>query len=109
MVCRTTFGSVFDRLSDTAMLPRPSLPVSILLPSGKAIAGPPGEAGQSLPRYQLRVEGGMLQIAVPVPQLGAAPAPDRAGVVAAVDEPTGPGHDPCLDPAARPRTERRDA
>lgn len=35
-------------------------------PSGKATAGPPAEAGQSLPRYALRVERGLLFIEVPV-------------------------------------------
>jgi len=77
-------------------------------PTGKAIAGPPGEAGQSLPRYELRVEGGVLHIGVPLPQLAAADT-DRPGVMAAADDPAGPGHDPCLAPLARPRTERRDA
>jgi Rieske Fe-S protein len=77
-------------------------------PSGKAIAGPPGEAGQSLPRYALRIENGMLHIAVPPPQLPAGvAAADAGGVVA--DSHAGPGHDPCLDPLARPRTERGDA
>jgi len=68
-------------------------------PSGKAIAGPPGEAGQSLPRYDLKIENGMLMIAVP---------PPRGTVIAENDGPTGPGHDPCLDAAARPRTTRHD-
>jgi Rieske Fe-S protein len=76
-------------------------------PTGKAIAGPPGEAGQSLPRYDLRVENGSLHIAVPPPRLTVT-QPDQAGVVAANDGPDGPGHDPCLAPVARPRTERRD-
>lgn len=35
-------------------------------PEGKATAGPPAEAGQSLPHYPLRVEGGLLFIEVPV-------------------------------------------
>jgi nitrite reductase/ring-hydroxylating ferredoxin subunit len=34
-------------------------------PSGKGIGGPPGEAGQSLPRYPLKVENGLLYIEVP--------------------------------------------
>jgi Rieske Fe-S protein len=34
-------------------------------PTGKAIAGPPAEAGQSLPRYPLRIEQGLLYIEVP--------------------------------------------
>jgi len=78
-------------------------------PSGTAISGPPAEAGQSLPRYELKVESGMLHIAVPPPNLTAASPGDRPGVVAAADEHTGPGHDPCLASAARPRTVRRDA
>jgi Rieske Fe-S protein len=34
-------------------------------PTGKAIAGPPAEAGQSLPRYPVRVESGMVFIEIP--------------------------------------------
>jgi cytochrome b6-f complex iron-sulfur subunit len=34
-------------------------------PTGKAIAGPPADAGQSLPRYPLRIEKGLLYIEVP--------------------------------------------
>lgn len=69
-------------------------------PSGKATGGPPGEAGQSLGRYELRVEDGLLLIAVPPPRFGAA---DDCGVVEDDDSPTGPGHDPCLGLAARRR------
>lgn len=39
-------------------------------PSGKATAGPPANAGQSLPRYPLKVERGLLYIEVPVEKLG---------------------------------------
>jgi Rieske Fe-S protein len=35
-------------------------------PEGKAVAGPPAEAGQSLPQYPIRVENGLLFIEVPV-------------------------------------------
>ena len=35
-------------------------------PEGEAIAGPPAEAGQRLPRYPLKVENGLLFIEVPV-------------------------------------------
>jgi Rieske Fe-S protein len=35
-------------------------------PQGKAIAGPPGEAGLSLPHYPLRLADGLLYIEVPV-------------------------------------------
>lgn len=38
-------------------------------PSGKAIAGPPADAGQSLLRYPLKVENGLLFIQVPVEKL----------------------------------------
>lgn len=63
-------------------------------PSGKAIAGPPGEAGQSLPRYSLKVERGLLHIAVPPPQF--ADAEHKARVIESEDCVSGPGHDPCL-------------
>lgn len=39
-------------------------------PSGKGISGPPGDAGQSLPHYALRVEDGLLFLEVPVDKLG---------------------------------------
>lgn len=40
---------------------------------GKATGGPPADAGQSLPRYQLTVEKGLLYIHVPAEQLSIAP------------------------------------
>jgi nitrite reductase/ring-hydroxylating ferredoxin subunit len=44
-------------------------------PSGKAIAGPPGEAGQSLPRYALKIEDGLHRTGPrPVPGSGGPPA-----------------------------------
>ena len=61
-------------------------------PTGRAIAGPPGDAGQSLPQYPLRVEGGLLFILVPPPALADA----KGRVVDEPDGPSGPGHDPCL-------------
>ena len=67
-------------------------------PTGKATAGPPGEAGQSLPRYDLKVENGILHIAVPPPRFTASAEP---GVIPDDDGPCGPGHDPCLG-ARRP-------
>jgi Rieske Fe-S protein len=67
-------------------------------PSGKATAGPPGEAGQSLGRYELKVENGLLMIAVPPPQFSAA---DESGIIEDEDCISGPGHDPCL--GGRPR------
>lgn len=70
-------------------------------PSGKATGGPPGEAGQSLPRYELKVENGALHIAVPPPQFAAA---TDAGVLSDTEPGVvGPGHDPCL--ACRPLPE----
>jgi Rieske Fe-S protein len=39
-------------------------------PSGKAIAGPPAEAGQSLPKFPLRLENGLIFIQAPVEALG---------------------------------------
>ncbi|MCB1032678.1 MAG: ubiquinol-cytochrome c reductase iron-sulfur subunit [Acidobacteria bacterium] len=63
----------------------------IFTPEGKAIGGPPGEAGQSLPQYPLKVEGGLLFIQVPleVADLG----PGRLETPGPV---RGAGHDPCL-------------
>jgi len=63
-------------------------------PSGKATGGPPGEAGQSLGRYELRVENGILHIAVPPPQF--AGEYRRSGIVTDDACISGPGHDPCL-------------
>ena len=65
--------------------------------SGTATGGPPGDAGQSLPRYGLTVEKGLLYILVPAEQLSVG---DVAGVVEPT-RPNGPGHDPCLQ-ALRP-------
>jgi cytochrome b6-f complex iron-sulfur subunit len=60
-------------------------------PSGRATGGPPGDAGQWLPRYPLKVEGGLLFIEVPLEQLALGP-----GRVEEPGGPPGPGHDPCL-------------
>jgi len=65
----------------------------VFTPAGKGIGGPPGDAGQDLPRYPLRIEQGLLYIEVPVEGL-LARATDAAGAA---------GHDPCL--AARPRVD----
>ncbi len=73
-------------------------------PSGRAIAGPPGEAGQSLGRYELKVENGLLLIAVPPPRFAA--ASDEGGVIEGEDCISGPGHDPCL--GGRPQGAVRD-
>jgi Rieske Fe-S protein len=62
-------------------------------PSGRATGGPPGEAGQSLPRYDLKVENGILHIAVPPPRFAAI----QPGLLREEDEGiAAPGHDPCL-------------
>ncbi|MBI3097431.1 MAG: ubiquinol-cytochrome c reductase iron-sulfur subunit [Planctomycetes bacterium] len=39
-------------------------------PSGRATGGPPADAGQSLLKYPLKVEGGLLYIEVPVDRVG---------------------------------------
>lgn len=61
-------------------------------PEGIATGGPPGDAGQRLPRFPLRVDKGLLYIEVPFESLAHAlePLPDPG--------PRGPGHDPCLQP-----------
>lgn len=69
--------------------------------AGVGTGGPPGDAGQSLPRYPLRVDGGLLYIEVATGRLVDASA-DRSGIVARVDAPGRAGHDPCLG-AARPK------
>jgi nitrite reductase/ring-hydroxylating ferredoxin subunit len=73
-------------------------------PTGRATGGPPGDAGQSLPRYDLSMDKGLLYIDVSVEQLS---VPVQAGLVH-LASPQGPGHDPCLShlergaaPAAR--------
>jgi Rieske Fe-S protein len=67
-------------------------------PSGVATAGPPGEAGQSLPRYELEVRDGLLHIAVPPPRFADADGePNQVAGIIGDEEPiSGPGHDPCL-------------
>ena len=65
----------------------------IFTPQGKAIGGPPGEAGQSLPRYALKVEQGLLYIEVALEELAMGPGKVLDSAPAA---PPGPGHDPCL-------------
>ena len=58
-------------------------------PAGKATAGPPADAGQSLPRYPLKVEGGLLYLEAAVETLASSYEYDESA-------PRGPGHDPCL-------------
>ena len=67
-------------------------------PSGRATAGPPAEAGQSLPGYDLKVESGLLHIAVPPPRFAAVGPGGRVEGEGCI---SGPGHDPCL--AGHPR------
>ncbi len=62
--------------------------------SGKGTGGPPGEAGQSLPSFPLRVAQGILYMEVPLEELAQG---DGEIVEAPWSEP-GPGHDPCLGP-----------
>ncbi len=73
--------------------------------AGRGTGGPPGDAGQSLSSYPLRVEGGLLYIQVPVSQIAEADDPDcgRGEVIDEVEGIHGPGHDPCLSGNNRPR------
>lgn len=65
--------------------------------AGVGTGGPPGDAGQSLGRYPLQVEKGLLYILVPISRFA-----DATGeIVESQDCISGPGHDPCL--AAPPR------
>ena len=75
-------------------------------PSGVATGGPPGDAGQSLSRYELKIENGLLSIAVPPNRL--AGAEPKGEILAANDDIGGPGHDPCLScqPTSNNRTAR---
>jgi len=64
----------------------------IFQPDGKAIGGPPGEAGMWLPKFPVKVEGGLLYLEVPMGEL----AMGRGRVLPPRRGPQGPGHDPCL-------------
>jgi Rieske Fe-S protein len=64
-------------------------------PSGVATGGPPGEAGQRLAEYPLKIEHGLLHIAVPMERL-ADSAGDRGRILDDSEDISGPGHDPCL-------------
>jgi Rieske Fe-S protein len=68
-------------------------------PTGRAIAGPPAEAGQSLSSYPLRVSGGLLFIEVPQSVLAMGP-----GRILERGRTRGAGHDPCLARAGREAT-----
>lgn len=64
----------------------------VFSPDGTGIGGPPGEAGQSLPRYPLKVDAGLLYIEVATEELAMGPGK----ILDDVQAPPGPGHDPCL-------------
>ncbi|MCH7666568.1 MAG: Rieske 2Fe-2S domain-containing protein, partial [Acidobacteria bacterium] len=75
--------------------------------SGVGTGGPPGDAGQSLPQYELKIDSGMLFISVPMSSLAALAADDDRGeVIEEADEISGPGHDPCLAPAFQTSEQR---
>ncbi len=63
-------------------------------PQGVGTGGPPGDAGQSLPRYDLKVENGMLFMSVAITSLIADEG--EGEIIDASDRINGPGHDPCL-------------
>lgn len=63
--------------------------------TGKGTGGPPGDAGQSLPRYPIKVEKGLIYIQVETAVLAERSA---AGLVEELPRPEGSGHDPCLAP-----------
>lgn len=65
--------------------------------AGRSTSGPPFEAGQSLPRYSLKVEDGLVYIEVPTEKLASGDSP-TVGRVERRESPRGPGHDPCLFP-----------
>lgn len=71
--------------------------------AGVGTGGPPGDAGQSLPRYPLQVDGNLLYILVPTMRLvDAGPeASARGELLDATDCASAAGHDPCLSPLAR--------
>jgi nitrite reductase/ring-hydroxylating ferredoxin subunit len=70
----------------------------VFSPDGTGIGGPPGDAGQSLSSYPLKVEGGLLFIEVDQEEIALGPG----RVVEPFAGPSGPGHDPCLRPTTTP-------
>jgi len=74
-------------------------------PSGVAIGGPPAEAGQSLSPYPLRVESGLLHIAVPTVHLVS--GEEAQGQVVEEGGIAGAGHDPCLAPPRKGGSDTR--
>jgi len=71
----------------------------IFTPSGQGIGGPPGDAKQDLPRYSVKVEGGLVYLDVPMAEGLAALEPIQPPRAA-------PGHDPCLTARAGRGMER---
>lgn len=69
----------------------------VFSPDGTGIGGPPGDAGQSLPRYPLKVEDGLLYIEVDREDVAMGPG----RIIEPYAGPLGPGHDPCLKPVSR--------
>ncbi len=64
-------------------------------PTGRATGGPPGEAGQSLPQYSLKVENNLLFMEVPVETIA------DSGKISTSEKTQfagDPGHDDCLNP-----------
>jgi nitrite reductase/ring-hydroxylating ferredoxin subunit len=77
---------------------------------GVATAGPPAEAGQTLPAYPIKVQSGLVYIEVPTERLpvgvaSAEPRGERGSVIDLASLQRGPGHDPCLA-AGGPRNGR---
>lgn len=81
----------------------------VFAPDGQATEGPPAKAGQSLEKYPLKADGGLLYIEVPAAEVALGPG----RIVDSSTDPPGPGHDPCLFacplPAARPTPPDHDA
>ncbi len=75
-------------------------------PSGKGVSGPPGEAGQSLPRYPLKLDGKLLFIELPVGE--AVASASEGEVIDRVEGIHAAGHDPCLAPRPPQPRECRD-
>ncbi len=65
----------------------------VFAPDGTGVSGPPGDAGQSLPKYSVKIQNGLVYLDVPQAD-GLAQVELRQ-----IDESeriVGPGHDPCL-------------
>ena len=65
----------------------------VFTPEGVGIGGPPGDAGQNLSQFPLRVQNGLLFIEVPLTEVAQGP-----GRIEKPCHSPGPGHDPCLLP-----------